>query len=157
MTFNQRLVVDAPQTKKERANYFGAVESLDRKVIETVRKDSEIDSFTLLLKKVKKGYSEDKTLICMDNSRMHHSKKVSEFFRKQDNIKLLFLPPYSPNINPEEYMHNYLRNKLLNNQNFKSIKQIGQVIGRFTRKLDSKTIQSIATLIPIETFLSAQK
>ncbi len=57
----------------------------------------------------------------------------------------------------EEYMYNYLRNKLLNNQNFKSIKQIGQVIGRFTKELDSKTIQSIATLIPIETFLSAQK
>ena len=50
-TFNQRLVVDAPQRNKIKANYFGAVEVLDGKVIEIVRKSAKVDSFMSLLKK----------------------------------------------------------------------------------------------------------
>jgi putative transposase len=156
-TFNQRLVVDAPQSKKEHANYFGAVEVSEGKIIETVRKSAKADSFIMLLKKIETEYTDDKMLVCMDNSRVHHAEKVSEFFRKHDNMKLLFLPPYSPDINPEEYIHNYLRNKLLNNHNFKSIKQIGRIIGGFARKLSPETVRSIATLVPIEAFLSVQK
>ncbi len=153
-TFNQRLVIDAPQSKKEHANYFGAVEVSEGKIIETVRKSAKADSFIMLLKKMETTYANDKMLICMDNSRVHHAEKVSEFFRKHDNMKLLFLPPYSPNINPEEYIHNYLRDKLLNNHNFKSIKQIGHVISSFAKKLSPETIRSIATLVPIEALLS---
>ena len=119
-TFNQRLVVDAPQSNKVKANYFGAVEVLDGEVIEIVRKSANADSFMSLLKKIEGAYPDEKVLICMDNGRAHHAEKVSCFFRKQGKMKLMLLPPYSPDLNPEEYLHNYLRNKVLNNRNFKS-------------------------------------
>ena len=156
-TFNQRLIIDAPQRNKIKANYFGAVEVLDGKVIEIVRKSAKVDSFMLLLKKINDTYPDDKMLICMDNGRVHHAGKVYDFFDKRERIKLLFLPPYSPDINPEEYFHNHLRNKLLNNHNFKSTKQIGRVISNFVKRLSPETVRSIATLLPIEALLSAQK
>lgn len=53
-TFNQRLIVNAPQRNKIKANYFGAVEVLDGKVIEIVRKSAKVDSFMSLLKKVER-------------------------------------------------------------------------------------------------------
>ena len=156
-TFNTRLVVDAPQRTKIKANYFGAVEVLDGKVIEIVRKSAKVDSFMSLLKKVEAAYPDDKILMLMDNGRVHHAGKVSDFFDKRERMKLLFLPPYSPDINLEEYFHNHLRNKLLNNHNFRSTKQIGRTISNFVKRLSPETIRSIATLLPIEALLSAQR
>ncbi len=156
-TFDERLVVDAPQRNKVKANYFGAVEVIDGEVVEIVRKSAKVDSFIALLKKMNERYADDKMLILMDNSQVHHARKVAEFFRKQERMKLMFLPPYSPDINPEEYFHNHLRNKVLNNHNFRSTKQIGRAISRFVKRLSPETIRSIATLLPIEALLSAQK
>ena len=72
-------------------------------------------------------------------------------------MKPLFLPPYSPDLNPEEYVHNVLRTKLLNNRNFKSIKQIGFAISRFAKSMTSEAVRSVAPLIPIEALLSVPK
>lgn len=155
-TYGQRLVVDAPQSHKEHANYFGAVEVMDGAIIETVRKDAKAPSFVHLLKKIEKQYPDDRILMLMDNGKVHHSEKVAKFFKEKDNMKLLFLPPYSPDLNPEEYVHNHLRDKLLNNHNFRSTKQIGHVISHFVKRIEPDTVRSIATLVPIEALLSAQ-
>jgi len=153
-TYNQRLVVDAPQNHVERANYFGAVEVTEGTIIETVRKSAKSQSFLHLLHKIETRYPKEKTLVIMDNGAVHHSWKVGKFFDKSDNMKPLFLPPYSPDLNPEEYIHNFLRDKLLNNRNFKSIKQIGFMIDRFAKQMTAETVRSIATMIPIEALLS---
>jgi len=155
-TYNQRLVVDAPQKEVEKSNYFGAVEVSEGTIIETVRKSAKTPSFLHLLNKIKQRYPDDKMLIMMDNSTVHHDKKVKKFFNEQNNMKLLFMPPYSPNINPEEYVHNFLRDKLLNNRNFKSTKQIGFIIDRFVKRMDPETVRSIAPLTPIEALLSVK-
>ncbi len=156
-TYNQRLVIDAPQSHVERANYFGAVEITEGTIIETVRKSAKAPSFLHLLHKIEQRYPDDKILIIMDNGAVHHSWRVDRFFNERDNMKQLFLPPYSPDLNPEEYVHNVLRDKLLNNCNFKSTKQIGLVIDRFVKQMTAETIRSIATLIPLEALLSVQK
>ena len=95
-------------------------------------------------------------LIVMDNSAVHHSRKVGRFFNERGNMKAMYAPPYSPELNPEEYVHNFLRDKLLNNCNFKSTKQIGFAINRFVKRLTSETVRSIAPLTPIEALLSVQ-
>ncbi len=155
-TYSQRLVIGAPQSHVEKANYFGAVEVTEGAIIETVRKSAKTDSFLHLLHKIKAKYPDDRMLILMDNGAVHHSSKVDKFFRENDNMKPLFLPPYSPEMNAEEYIHNALREKLLNNRNFRSTKQIGLLIDRFAKRMPSEMIRSIATLIPIEALLSAQ-
>ncbi len=154
-TYGQRLVVDAPQKNVERANYFGAIEVSQGDIIETVRKSAKTPSFLYLLNKIEKRYPKDRILAIMDNSKVHHDRRVDEFFRKKKNMKLLYLPPYSPDINPEEYVHRYLRCKLLDNRNFRSVKQIGHVISRFVKSMSKETMESIAPMIPIEALLSA--
>jgi transposase len=155
-TYDQRLVVDAPQKGVERANYFGAVEVSEGEIIETVRKEAKTPSFLLLLHKIEKLYPNEKILLMMDNSTVHHDKRVARFFDKRSNMKLLFMPSYSPNINPQEYLNQYLRDKLLNNCNFKSIKQIGHVVSHFVKRLRPETVRSVATLLPVEALLSVQ-
>ena len=66
--FNQRLVIDALQRNKTKANYFVTVEAMDGKATELVRKSAKVDSFVALLRKLKDACPDDKVLIVIDNS-----------------------------------------------------------------------------------------
>lgn len=47
-----------------------------------------------------------KIYLVVDNLRVHHAKQVSEWLQdKQDRIELVFLPPYAPESNPDEYLN----------------------------------------------------
>ena len=42
----------------------------------------------------------------LDNLRVHHGKKVAAWLgRHKDKIEAFFLPPYTPEINPDEYLN----------------------------------------------------
>ncbi len=43
--------------------------------------------------------------LVVDNSRVHRAKKVKEFVEaSQGALSLFFLPPYSPELNPDEWV-----------------------------------------------------
>lgn len=47
-----------------------------------------------------------KVFLILDNLRVHHSKKVRAWLEKYaDQIELFFLPAYSPELNPDEYLN----------------------------------------------------
>ena len=53
----------------------------------------------------------------LDGAGWHRSKD----FRLPDNIRLLFLPPYSSELNPQEHLWDELREKYFHNRVFDSI------------------------------------
>lgn len=47
-----------------------------------------------------------KIFLVVDNLRVHHAKRVSAWLaEKTDRIELVFLPPYAPESNPDEYLN----------------------------------------------------
>lgn len=51
-----------------------------------------------------------KVLLILDNLRVHHAKKVTAWLaRHRDEIEIFFLPPYSPEHNPDEYLNSSLK------------------------------------------------
>lgn len=47
-----------------------------------------------------------KIFLILDNHSVHHAKKVKEWLRKyEDKIELFFLPPYCPEMNPQELVN----------------------------------------------------
>lgn len=61
--------------------------------------------FIDFLKRLIKG-STTKVYLILDNLRVHHSKFVKEWVEsKKDEIELFFLPSYSPERNPDEYLN----------------------------------------------------
>jgi transposase len=66
--------------------------------------NSREDSILDFLKQVKAAHPGYKAIIVvLDNYRSHHSAKVAAAAEEM-NIHLVFLPPYSPDLNPEEYL-----------------------------------------------------
>jgi transposase len=50
-------------------------------------------------------------MIILDNFRSHHAKLTTETAEKL-NIDLIFLPPYSPHLNPIEYIWKTIKREL---------------------------------------------
>jgi hypothetical protein len=45
------------------------------------------------------GWSDPKSVLVMDNASFHHSERVSQMC-EDAGVKLVYLPPYSPDLNP---------------------------------------------------------
>jgi putative transposase len=60
-------------------------------------------TFKKHLKKVIKSLQDEKLIIVLDNVRYHHAKKLKPFLEQnRERLELMFLPPYSPDLNPIE-------------------------------------------------------
>jgi len=56
-------------------------------------------------------------ILILDNASFHHSKKVRDFVRShRSSIRIYFLPRYSPEMNPDEQVWNYVKSKKLGRQ-----------------------------------------
>lgn len=54
-----------------------------------------------------------KVVVFLDNARIHTSKVMQQFYKdKKDVLQVIFLPRYSPYMNPQENMWSYLKAKL---------------------------------------------
>ena len=69
--------------------------------------DSEV--FIKFLKRLLVG-AKRKIFLIVDNGASHKSKKTKEFVESQkDKLELFYLPPYSPELNPDELVWNHLK------------------------------------------------
>lgn len=54
-----------------------------------------------------------KIFLILDNLKVHHANKVRDWVEKRkEQIELFFLPAYSPELNPDEYLNGDLKNQL---------------------------------------------
>jgi transposase len=61
-----------------------------------------------------------KAFLIVDNHKVHHSKKVKAYVGKhRDKLELFYLPPYCPDMNPQELVHQEVK---ANSGNFKAVK-----------------------------------
>ena len=48
--------------------------------------------------------SNPRSIIIMDNASIHHVEDVVHLIEQQIQAKIIFLPPYSPDLNPTEFL-----------------------------------------------------
>ena len=66
-----------------------------------------------------------KVFFILDNLRVHHSKKVTEWIdNHKSEIALFHLPPYSPEYNPDEYLNNDLKRNIGTQAMVKNINEL---------------------------------
>lgn len=67
------------------------------------------DMFIIFLERIVKSATR-KVFLILDNLRVHHSKKVAAWVEgRKDKIELHFIPAYSPELNPDEYLNQDLK------------------------------------------------
>ena len=70
------------------------------------------DLFITFLKRLIHG-KKRKVILIVDNLRAHHSKKVKAWLSENtERIEFYYLPSYSPELNPDEYLNQTLKKEV---------------------------------------------
>ena len=89
-----------------------------------------IDFLTQLLKHHKNRH----LVVVMDQATPHTSKKTKTFIKEQKCLHTFYLPPYSPDFNPDEQVWNYLKHEELKSHQAKTKNELNVLADK---KLDS--------------------
>ena len=97
-------------TKRFRLNMLSAITAQGKCRFMVTKNSVNTDVFIEFLSRLIKG-AERPIFLILDNHPIHKTKKVAEFLNKQNGrLKLFFLPPYSPELNPDELVWNDVKN-----------------------------------------------
>jgi transposase len=70
-----------------------------------------------------------KLVLVLDNARYHHARLLRNWLRSHnDTLVLLFLPPYSPDLNPIERVWKLTRRLCTHNQYFPDLQDLGRAV-----------------------------
>jgi transposase len=130
----------------KRLNTIAAIEpTIGTKVCATYEKNNA-DSFVDFLSRLEREIGKNIVLV-LDNYPVHHSKKVREFLETSGKIALKFLPTYSPDFNPIEWLWGYARKKRLNGLSSLTVQSLRD---RTTQVFDSITPEIIRRICSID-------
>jgi transposase len=137
-------------TGREHLNLMGAYNPKDQETIvknyPTLNKDAIINFLSIL----RKNNLEYKLTVIWDNVPYQHSKKVREI-ADELGIRIIFLPPYSPNLNLIERYWGFLRKHVMTNRYFATFDEFRKTILGFTKKKGKRIKKKLRSYIP-ETF-----
>lgn len=122
-------------TGRKRLNLLGTV-SIDTKeavVIEeeTINAEAIIHLFEAIKQKQKAG----KVYMVLDNAKYHHARVVKNWLLDHPRFNLIFLPPYSPNLNLIERLWRFFHQKITNNHYFPTFGEFKEVTMQFFQNL----------------------
>ncbi|MFC1226789.1 IS630 family transposase [Pedobacter sp. BG31] len=142
--------INQKQRKRERKTLFGCIEPETGIVVTSKADRGNTISFFSFLLLVVKTYHERKVVMVLDNVPYHHAKRLKPILeRYKHRIELVYLPPYSPDLNPIERVWWYMRKKITHNryvQNLQDrITNFDLFISHF--KVENETGKNLAKLI----------
>ena len=125
-------------TGRERININGAYNPFSIDVITCQDKTINSLSTIELLKQITNFYQDTKSLIYVfsDNGRANKSRIVKEWLQQQFLIKMIYLPPYSPNLNFIERLWKFMRKKVINTHYYPKLKDFKKAIDDFFDNID---------------------
>jgi transposase len=63
--------------------------------------------------------------LIVDGHPVHRAKKVKKWLEKhKDSIRMFFLPPYSPELNPDEYLNNDVKSNAVGRKRAGTLRQM---------------------------------
>ncbi|KXG73602.1 IS630 family transposase [Thermotalea metallivorans] len=109
-------------------NHDGSIGSI--KVIQFLEKLLDYDA--------QRGIS--KTIVILDNAGFHRAKAVQKFVREyEERLTLIFLPVYSPELNPQENIWNWMKKFMAAASAFTIIEEISNKVKEFQTYIRENT------------------
>ncbi len=95
----------------------------------------------VLIKFVKRLIKDAKktVFLILDNLRVHHAKIVKEWLKRhEDEIEVFYLPSYSPELNPDEYLNCDLKNGIRSSSPSRNVEELKSKVRGHMRMLQKK-------------------
>lgn len=97
------------------------------------------EMMNLYLEQMSLEYSEQQIVLIMDQAGWHKSRELIV----PTNIEIIYLPPYSPELNPIERLWKHLKANYIHNRVFESLKEIWLCMLEAVASLDPTKMASL--------------
>ncbi len=104
--------------RRQRVTLFGAVNLKDGKLLGAVAPTGNRVTFRAFLDQILAGYPDKRIILILDNVRFHHAKDIQAFLETEPRLEFIFLPAYSPELNPQEWVWRQLRQAVTYNATY---------------------------------------
>ena len=118
---------------------YGAVDPISGDKFFLVLPNSDTECMNIFLKELSAAYSKDYILLPLDNAVWHKSKTLEI----PDNIRLFYIPPRTPEMNPIEQIWKEIRKRGFKNQIFGTLDKVVQRLCDTCNSLTNECIKSI--------------
>lgn len=109
--------------EKQAVSFYGGLSLKTGRVTINLSSWQDSEQTCLFLDELKKKYQErGKVLVVWDNASWHKSRRIRQWLKENNQdgwLELMFLPPYCPELNPQERVWKALR------------KNLSQVVGKY--------------------------
>lgn len=94
------------------------------------------EEFLVFLQKVTVVYPTGKIVMILDNARIHHAKLLEPFLKEMEGrLELIYLPPYSPQLNVVEGLWKWLKSDVINNVFYHTVAEIRKNVHAFMENI----------------------
>ena len=118
---------------------YGAIEPLSGEACFLIMPYCNSACMNVFLKQLSEQYPEDRIILCCDGAAWH--KSASLIVPKK--IRLFFIPPYTPEMNPIEQIWKELRKMGFRNEIFTTLDKVVDRLCDVINELSAETIRSI--------------
>jgi Transposase and inactivated derivatives len=127
------------QTGKQKyLSFIGGLSLSGHKLVYEQAEKVETGSIKRFLKKLRSHHREGQKIhLILDNAGYHRSKEVLRYAQAL-KIKLHYLPPYSPNLNPIERLWKLMREQVTYNKYYEKFEQFTEAILNFFKTISRK-------------------
>jgi len=122
---------------RSRLNLSGALDVLSKKMIVQEDETLNAESTVSFLKKIEAAYpTKNKVHLFCDNARYYRNRSVKAYL-ENSKVKLHFLPPYSPNLNPIERMWKWMKERIMYNTYYEEFEDFKSAVMGFFKGLST--------------------
>ena len=150
----QQQVVLTPGVRAKKRWNWGAVDPITGRTVHIVHPQRNNVGFRRLLAAISRAYQlpnfpERQVTLFVDNDSPHKAKVVMKLLQKHDHrIQIEWLPPYSPELNPQEDIWRHMRRRVTHNHYFVEIDALLDAIEQFHQELADDPDLVLALLKP---------
>ncbi len=96
----------------------------------------------IFLEELTKQSKSQKIVIVMDGAGWHKSDRLII----SKNIRIIILPPYSPELNPTEKLWQYIKDHTIKNRIYKTLRELENAVCKFVNMLTPEIIRSVCNI-----------
>lgn len=105
------------QVTQEYTYAYGAVSPVDGRLDSLILPQVNGQCMQRFLDEIAARYPHENVVMVMDGAGWHKSQEI----KWAENVRALFLPPYAPELNPQEHLWDELREKFFHNRAFDTL------------------------------------
>ena len=120
---------------------YSAVDPLSGDACTLLLPKVNTECMNIFLQELGQQYSQKTILLVMDGASWHKSRSLN----LPENVEIVHLPPYSPELNPVERLWSYIKANTIRNKTYLSIEHLKDVICSFVVSLTKSTLKSLCS------------